>query len=418
MKEVLIMYNKLMTQNDSILNCVDEIVNLRQLLVEDEDIITFVNKVRERVQFEAVQAVINNGGRGLVVMATGAGKSKVAVDLAKHYDKKNQFFDGHCLVVPTETLRDENWHEEFVKWKAQKISDRTEKLCYASASKIEDFNFNLVILDEIHNITELSAELFVNNHVENVIGLTATEPEDEEKLFILQRLGIHLVYKLTLDDAVKLGFVAPYKITVVHTQLDDANKYITSGTKAAPFMQTEQAKYNYLTNMTMVRPGQISTFNRMRFIYNLKSKTTAGKFILDNLIPESDRTLIFCGSIEKAKELCENTFHSKSNNNAFNEFKADKIKRLSCVKALNEGQNIVGLDSALVDQLNSKEKDLIQRIGRIIRFRPNHVAHIWIIACDGTQDTVWSDKALQNLDQSKIEHITFEQLKLNYYATI
>lgn len=416
MKEVLISLNKLIRESGSVLNCVEEIYSLRQTLVEDEDITLFVNKVREKVQREAMWAVIDNGGRGLVVMATGAGKSKVAVDLAKYYHEAGKHFDGHCLVVPTEKLRDENWSEEFTKWKAEEVSDKTEKFCYASASKIEDYNFNLAILDEAHNITELSAELFANNHVENVIALTATEPEDEEKQMILQRLGIHLVYKVTLDDAVKLGFVAPYKITVVHTKLDSTDKYIQAGSKSKPFMQTELANYNYLSNLCMIRPGQVSTFNRMRFIYNLRSKTQAAKFILDNLIPEDDRTLIFCGSIAKAEELCENTFHSKSSSKAFDAFKADRIKRLSCVKALNEGQNIIGLDSALVDQINSKEKDIIQRIGRIIRFRPNHEAHIWIIVCNGTQDMVWAANALQNLDQDKIEHIEFETLKKNYYG--
>lgn len=418
MKEVLIVYNNLLKKHYSILECVDEICTLRESLTEDNDIILFVNKVRERIQKEAMWSVINNGGRGLVVMATGSGKSKVAVDLAKYYDKEGKYFDGHCLVVPTEKLRDENWDEEFTKWKAKKVSNKTEKICYASASKIEDFNFNLAILDEVHNITELSAELFTNNHIENVVALTATKPEDEEKQLILQRLGIHLVYEVTLDQAVKLGFVAPYKITVVHTKLDNTEKYILSGTKAKPFMQTEQAKYAYLSNMTQIRPGQISTFNRMRFIYNLKSKTDAGLFILNHFIPADDRTLVFCGSIEQTGKLNGmDTFHSKSSSKAYDLFKSGTINKLACVKAINEGHNFVGLDSGLILQINSKEKDIIQRIGRLIRFRPNHEAHIWIVVCDDTQDTVWAENALSNLDQDKIEHIEFEQLKTDYHAT-
>ena len=416
MKEVLIVYNELLKNHYSILECVDEIRTLRESLTKDDDIILFVNKVRERIQREAMWSVIDNGGRGLVIMATGSGKSKVAVDLAKYYDQQGKHFDGHCLVVPTEKLRDENWDEEFTKWKAKNVSDKTEKICYASASKIEDFNFNLAILDEVHNITELSSELFTNNHIENVIALTATEPEDEEKKLILQRLGIHLVYKVTLDQAVKLGFVAPYKITVVHTKLNDVDKIIASGSKAKPFMQTEKAKYSYLTNLTKIRPSQISTFNRMRFIYNLKTKTDAGKFILEHLIPEDDRTLIFCGSIDQTKEIPVEAFHSKSSSKYYDQFKVEQIKKLACVKAINEGHNFIGLDSGLVLQINSKEKDIIQRIGRLIRFRPNHEAHIWIVVCDDTQDIVWSENALINLDQKKIEHIEFEQLKSNYYV--
>jgi superfamily II DNA or RNA helicase len=149
----------------------------------------------------------------------------------------------------------------------------------------------------------------------------------------------------------------------------------------------------------------------MRFIYNLESKFIAAQYILNNHINKEDRTLIFCGSIEKAEKICKETFHSKSGDTFYNAFKKDEIKKLSCVKAINEGHNFIGLDGGLILQLNSKEKDLIQRIGRLIRFRPGHEAHIWIIVCDETQDEVWSNTALANFDQSKIEHISYESLK-------
>jgi superfamily II DNA or RNA helicase len=410
MKEVLKKLNLLLKKHNSILDCVNDVLPLREALTTEEDVTIFVNKVRAIVQKEATQAVINAGGRGLVAMATGSGKSKVAIDLLKHYNPQGSKYDN-VLVVPTEKLRDENWKEEFSKWKGLSLYDKTEKLCYASGSKIEDFDFNTCILDECHNMTELASELFSNNHIENVIALTATVPNDKEKLLIFQRLGIHVVYSLTLDNAVKLGFVAPYKITVVHTKLDNVIKNVQSGSKDKPFFQTELAKYNYLSTLCLTRPGQISTFNRMRFIYNLESKFIAAQYILNNHINKEDRTLIFCGSIEKAEKICKETFHSKSGDTFYNAFKKDEIKKLSCVKAINEGHNFIGLDGGLILQLNSKEKDLIQRIGRLIRFRPGHEAHIWIIVCDETQDKVWSNTALANFDQSKIEHISYESLK-------
>lgn len=419
MKEVLKKLTVLTKKHNSILECVDDIYHLRQALTTDEEVLLFVNKIRAIVQKEAMWAVIDAGGRGLVAMATGSGKSKVAIDLLKYYNPKDSNYDN-ILIVPTEKLRDENWKEEFDKWKNLSLYDKTEKLCYASASKIEDFDFNTAILDECHNITELASELFINNHIENVIALTATVPDNEEKLAIFQRLGIHVVYTLTLDNAVKLGFVAPYKITIVHTELDSISKNVQSGTKDKPFMQTELAKYNYLSNLCQIRPGQISTFNRMRFIYNLESKFIAAEFILDNYIQKNDRTLIFCGSIEKAERISKEFYHSKSGDKHLKDFQQDNIKQLSCVKALNEGMNFTGLDKGIILQLNSKEKDLIQRIGRLIRFRPGHEAHIWIIVCNNTQDETWSNTALANFDQSKIEHINYKSLnkKANEYETV
>ena len=66
----------------SVLTYIDKIEALRAKITDPELSTEFVNKVRERVQDEAKQAVIRNNG-GMIAMATGSGKSRVAVELAK-----------------------------------------------------------------------------------------------------------------------------------------------------------------------------------------------------------------------------------------------------------------------------------------------------------------------------------------------
>lgn len=402
----------------SILTYIDKIEALRAKLSSDESITEFVNKVREKVQNEAIQAVVNNRG-GIVAMATGSGKSRVAVELAKYYCTPD--IDSLALIVPTEKLRDENWLEEYNKWGAQHLWNETTRLCYASASKVNNKDFKLAILDEGHNITELSSEFFINNGVENTVLLTATPPEDKVKRQILSDLDIPLVYELTLDQAVRLGFVAPYKLTVITVPLDATTKNIPGGSKAKPFMTTEAACYAYHNKKVQASMFddtaqgkarlKFAILGRMQFIYKIPSKTQVVKFLLDKVIPEDDRTIVFCGNIEQAEDVLPETFHSKSGNQHYDAFKNKQINRLSCVKSLNEGHNFPGVDSAIIAQLNSKEKDLVQRIGRIIRYRPEHEAHIWIVVSEGTQDEKWLEKAVENLNQSKIEYVRFPQFK-------
>jgi hypothetical protein len=50
-----------------------------------------------------------------------------------------------------------------------------------SASKIDSYYIDLLILDEGHNITALSSEIFKNNKVKNVV-LYATPPTSVDKL--------------------------------------------------------------------------------------------------------------------------------------------------------------------------------------------------------------------------------------------
>ena len=406
----------------SILTYIDKIEALRENITEPLAVTEFVNKVREKVQHEAIQAVVDNNG-GMVAMATGSGKSRVAVEVAKHYF--NPEHDYHAaLLVPTEKLRDENWKEEFEKWEARNIWKHTERLCYASASKIGGNEYPIAILDEGHNITELASEFFLDNNVERTVLLTATPPNDPIKLDILRRLGIKLVYELTLDQAVRLGFVAPYKITVITVPLDNVTKNIPGGNKANPFMTTEAACYAYWNKRVQACFGdqtpqgkakmKFAILGRMQFIYKIPSKTQVIKFLLDKVIPKEDRTIIFCGNIEQAEQVCPTFYHSKSDSVAYDAFKNESINRLSCVKAVNEGHNFPGVDSGIIGQLNSKEKDLVQRIGRLIRFRPGHEAHLYIVISESTQDEKWLETAIENLDQSKVEYIRIDNFKKRY----
>jgi len=407
----------LTTLNKSILTVVDEVENIRLNIEDEELLIWFVNAVRERVQREAKWAVIDNGGKGLVAMATGSGKSKVAIDLVSFYRESN--FLPNALIVPTEKLRDENWHEEFKKWNAESLYEGTNRLCYASASKERIGSINTAILDECHNITELSATFFNLNGINNIIALTATVPKDEGKLKLLETIGCKVVYELTLDDAVKLGFVAPYKINVVFTELGTENN-ILSGNKANPFYQSEKKKYEWLDKKWKDEKEQLgyakqaTTMMRMRFIYNLPSKTAAGRNILHNLIPETDRTLLFCGSIEQAEAVCSHRFHSKTKDVDYNAFKRGDLNRLSCVNSINEGHNFEGIDSMVLWQIQAGDKNLLQRIGRGIRFRPGHENDVWIIVARGTQDEIWLKSATENLDQSKIEYFEYSELQKQF----
>ena len=72
--------------------------------------------------------------------------------------------------------------------------------------------------------------------------------------------------------------------------------------------------------------------------------------------------------------------------------------------ALNEGINIPDVDGSIMVQIRSSDIKLVQRIGRNIRFREDHLANIYIIVCKDTQDEVWFRKASEDLDESRIEY--------------
>lgn len=370
--------------------------------------------LREEIQKEALEAIRRNFG-GTIAMATGVGKSKVfimacAEKLAEDPTAKL------CLVVPTEKLRDENWHEEFKKWGHENIYlNNLDRYCYASISKVKDL-YALIGADEVHNITENNSKFFEHNKSATVIGMTATPPEEMDKLKLLNSY-CPIVYTYTLQQAMQHGIILPFCIKVVETSLDNTDKYISAGSKTKPFKTTELDYYNYLTKLLNVarysknpKLEQFRTFQRMRFLYNLKSKTDAAKIIRDNYLKDK-RSMIFCGSIAQAEDLCANSYHSKTTDKALNNFIHGNINMLSCVKALNEGINIPSLDAALIVQSSSKKREVIQRIGRCVRWREGAEATIWLISTVNTQDQVWTANAIEEFPKSIIEYVHFKNLK-------
>lgn len=380
-----------------------------------------MKKTKDEVQTEAKNVLSLHNNIGLVAMATGTGKSKIAVDKIAEFQSVDPDIRA-LIIVPTEKLRDENWRDEFLKWNQDFLwNNNVERSCYASINKIEGEIFDIVILDECHNITPNNSRFFENNTVKSVIGLTATPPTDKIKQTILQQIGLDIVYRVTLDEAVSWGLVAPYKITVIKTSLDSSKRRIKFG-KA---LLTELSAYMLFTKFIDDFDVETATTKdyikkelfirmRMHLIYGLESKATAAHFLLNKIIPEEQRTLIFAGNKKQAESMCEHFFHSSSSSENYNRFKRGEINRLASVRALNEGDNIDNLDNALIIQINSKELDLVQRVGRIVRYREDHLANIYILVARNTMDEVWLMKAMSSFEKERIEYINFSTLQMSY----
>lgn len=408
-----------------------------------------INAVKAKIQAEALARWKAAGKKGLLAMGTGTGKTKVALDrVAELHLETSHAEMPHSprvlLVVPTEKLRDENWPEEAHKWgMTTQYLTYVEGYCYASLSKKPSGHYDLVILDEAHRITDLGAIGLDAITYDELMALSATPPKDEEKKRLLDRIA-PTVFTYSIDQGVEDGVVADYTVVVVEVPPDSKDKYIAGGSKAKPFKQTEASRYAYINKQ--IEPLQIQLrelqkqiyaqilvheatgddteldklrrekqkleprvqrliSQRMHLIYGLKAKTELAKKVLVKVMPGT-RGIVFAGSIKQAEELMKETFHSKTTDEYLTAFKAEKIPWIAVVNALNEGHNVPNVDVGVVVQLSSNERDLIQRIGRIIRYREGHKGVIYILVAAGTQDEKWAKKALESIDPSRIIYLS------------
>lgn len=321
------------------------------------------NQVRKQVQDAGYRAWENAGRKGTIVMATGVGKSKLAVkrvtELAEKWYPSSDPRPEILLVTPTEKLRDENWPAEFAKWGAGgHMENLVKRICFASLKNEKGNRYKLVILDEIHRLTFVNAEGFLEegtitqflseNICDEVMGLTATAPakdRDTIKASIVEQIA-PVCFNYPLDQAVADGIIPPYQIVVIMVPLERMVKEIKSGTTKNPFMTTEVSAYEYLNKQVM--KAQIATKKnpnsqwaksmygaRARFIANLPSKTRVARKLMENKMG-TKRTIIFCGSIDQSRELCgQNVYNSSPEDKKRDMLTAFKNKEISYCGVVN-----------------------------------------------------------------------------------
>lgn len=403
-----------------------------------------LNSIKDEIQREAHAIWVSSGRQGTIAAGTGFGKSRIPILEAKRMADAGILTQPNeiLLVTPTEKLRDENWPNEFKDWGEEKLfNQHVEAICFASLKKYRNSGrrWKLIILDEIHRLTELSASAFkeddedtlteflAENIADAVIGLTATIPDhkrDPEKFRIIAQIA-PVVFTYSLDQGVADGMIADYEIKVIECHLDALDKYIPGGTKDKPFLTTEFGHYTFLEKKikkfrslahstgiaskaaSFEKLAMLTTMERNRFIYGCRSKTLMAKRCIKAMRQQGPdkRRLIFCGGIEQCNDLLgDNVFHSKTNSDAYTAFNLKQINELGVVNAANEGINFIDLDEALIVQLDSNPRNLVQRIGRLLRVREGHKAVIYILILQGTADERWLEKCLVEFDKSKVSY--------------
>ncbi len=354
---------------------------------------------QSKIQSKVEELWYKNGCKGTALLATGSGKSKILVNIISKEKTKS------LIVVPTEKLRDRGWMEEFIKWNKLDIFNKyIDICCYASLKNIDLSIYNIVGLDEVHNITINNIQVFKNHYNRlKILCLTATEPRDEQKQHIIYNMiKCPVLYRLSLKEAINKGIVAPLNIYVHQLQLSTEKSYPvkykdkTTGLEKT-FYQSELEMYNYINKRLYkkLNPTQFDYLFRAKFIYNSRTKTEYAKKLITS-IPENKRVLIFSQSIKQIEELLPEVYHSKIDDKYYNLFIQEKINKLGVVSAINEGDNIKNLDIGIIIQGNSNPKDTFQRIGRIIRYRENHTAEIHILCLMNTVDEIWINDILQD----------------------
>ena len=101
-------------------------------------------------------------------LATGVGKSRLAIEYMAKFNPASIL-----IVIPRLVLID-NFKEEFIKWGKQDYMDKLTFVTYVSFPKLDVSQFDFVIFDESHHISERCFTHLEESSMKRAIFLSAT----------------------------------------------------------------------------------------------------------------------------------------------------------------------------------------------------------------------------------------------------
>jgi superfamily II DNA or RNA helicase len=357
-------------------------------------------------QEEAHHAWVTAGRRGLVVLPTGSGKTRLAIAAIARAR-----VPAICLV-PTRVLL-EQWRKvlnDVYQGEIGCFGDGERRLAsvtvstYESAWRHMDWlgnRFSLVVVDEAHHFgTGVRDEALEMCGAPLRLGLTATPPEAAAASARLAALLGPIVFQLSIDDLAG-EYLASYRIVTVEVELDLEER--VSYEEWIAVFRTVHARFTRLHSGAswedFVREASSSDQGRRalaawRSARRLLAFCRGKQARLRALLHEhaGARVLVFTGDNEAAYAVAREHLMMPltcdigrgERDAALAAFRAGKLRALVSSQVLNEGLDVPDADVAVIVAGRLGRREHLQRIGRLLRPAPGKRAVVYELVVRGT----------------------------------
>lgn len=367
-------------------------------------------------QEEAIEAWIDNGRRGILDMATGTGKTIVAMEALTHCSDVGFVVIG----VPKNALVTQ-WLEELGKlegihspieisgrnpgW-SEKIAPRLRLATaddkrfpfvfvgtYASLSG-ERFHSilskaspmkgqGLLIADEVHNVGAPTYQRLLQSHFSFRLGLTATleRSHDPEGTQVVEDYFNGTVYRLEIEDVVG-SVLCRYKYDVYFAELgeDEFEKYQRLSIQIARLLAKEDPTGEPTSHESDALTSLL--IRRARIVKLAQSKL---ELLAEMVCQKSIRKcLIYCADLEQVQavqrvlslaSISHLPYTSQQSayaqETALQQLRRDDIQAVVAIECLDEGIDVPEVHQAILLASSTSERQFVQRRGRILRQAPD-----------------------------------------------
>lgn len=361
-------------------------------------------------QKDALDAWLDAGRRGVIVLPTAAGKTFVAL---KAVEKLNV---ATLVVVPTLDLLDQ-WRKHLSSQfrvevgaygggedMLRPLTVSTYDSAYIRAEQLGD-KFMFIIFDEVHHLPAPSysqiAEMYIAPHR---MGLTATYERDDGGHYDLPRLIGGPVYQLGVD-ALAGRHLSPYtheKILVDLTP-DEQKLYrkeyetFTNYLRRKRIVLRSQKDFQRFIMRTGVDPkareALLARNRALKTALNSEAKIkTLGEFLK---VYSKEKMLIFTRYNQLVYRISRRflipaiTYQTprEERKEILEKFKAGEYMAIVTSQVLDEGVDVPDASIGFILSGTGSSREYIQRLGRILRKRPGKQAQLIEIVARETVET-------------------------------
>lgn len=327
--------------------------------------------------------------RGLVVLPTGSGKTRVAMAAMARTRLATL-----CLV-PTRVLL-EQWLRELGKVYGGTIGcygDGVRELAPVTVATFESAyrhmdrlgnRFDLLVVDEAHHfgcgVRDEAIEMSIAGAR---LGLTATPPRDDAAAARLVDLVGPTVYELAIGDLAG-RFLASFDLITLHLDLTGAERSAYEGSMAtfravhAQFRRVAPgASWRDFARAAGCTAEGRRALSAWRGACRLLAFTRAKRETLRSLLARhrDARVLVFTADNETAYAIAREhlimpmtcDIGRKERDEALARFHRGELRALVSARVLNEGLDVPDADVAIIVGGALGEREHVQRVGRLLR---------------------------------------------------
>lgn len=356
--------------------------------------------IRTSIQSDAKEAFLNSERKNSIIVGTGGGKSKIAIDILKEINP-----NSILLLTNSQTLRDENWKKEFEKFDYP--WDKVVSECYQTAYKWEGKHFEFIIADEGDFIADEYVKVFTNNTYDNLLLMTGFLPEEKKEL--IESIA-PVCFTAVTEELQETGLLNESEIIIVEYNLSKKKDLmVPKGKSGAYFYTSENDSYRYydkeFSKAVVVKSAiekkyklfpnpeilkslssadwkfKVMASKRKSILNNLNSSVEVVKEIVKVIHSKPNNKVLIFSALTKQCDKLINPFHGKSNEDVsgIEDLNENKINTLSVCKKINRGINLTGVNYSIRESFDGSEVDFHQTHGRLMRLPPGQKARYLIL---------------------------------------